>query len=49
LTENFGLAQEHGIEASGNAEEMTNGVLVVVVIERNAQDIRADSVKLAEK
>ena len=49
LAEDFGFAEEEGVKPGGNAEEMTNGVLVVVVIERNAQDIRADSVKLAEK
>ena len=38
LAEDFGFAEEHGVESGGDAEEMTDGVAVVVVIERADED-----------
>src|SRR5215467_1812917 len=49
LTENFGFAEHHGIEARGNAEKMPHGFAVVMVIKRNAKNVRTDEMKLAEK
>ena len=47
LAENFGFADEHGIETGRNAEEMTNGFAVVVMIERRAESFRRDRVERA--
>ena len=34
LAEDFGFAEEHGVESGGNAEKMADGVAIVVMIER---------------
>ena len=40
LAEDFGFAEQHGVESAGDAEEMANGGAIVVMIERDAQNIR---------
>ena len=49
LAEDFGFAQEHGVEPGRNAEEMAHGVAIVVMIERADEDFAADRVKFAEE
>src|ERR1700686_4047216 len=43
------FAQQNGIEARRNSKEMPHGLVIVVVIERHAEDVRTHRMKLAQK
>ena len=49
LAEDFGFAKEHGIESGRDAEEMADGVAVVMVIERADENFAADGMEFAEE
>src|SRR5208337_4222288 len=49
LAENLGFAQEHGFQAGRNAEQMADGVVIVVVIESGTQQLGREGVKVTEK
>jgi hypothetical protein len=49
LAEDFGFAEEHRVEAGGNAEEVADGIAVVVMVERAGENFGADRVEFAEK
>ena len=49
LAEDFGFAEEHGVEPGGDAEKMADGVAIVVMIERAGENVGADGVKFAEE
>jgi len=49
LSQYLRFAQQHRIEARRNSKEMPHGLLIVVVIERHAEDIRPHRMELAKK
>jgi hypothetical protein len=49
LAENFGFTEEERIESGGNAEEMADGGAIVMLIERDAKNIRANGMEFAEE
>ena len=49
LSQDLRFAQHHRVEARGNSKEMPHGLVIVVVIERHAEDIRPHRMELAQK
>ena len=49
LSQNLCLAQQHGIKSCRNSKKVPHRLLIVVVIERHAKNIRTHRMKLAEK
>ena len=49
LAENLRLADDHGVEAGGHAEEMADGLLVAVLVEMRNQDFGFESEVVGEK
>jgi hypothetical protein len=49
LAEDFSFTEEKRIEAGGNAEEMTDGGAIVVLVQQAVEHVRADGVKFAEE
>ncbi len=49
LAEDFGFAEELRIEPGGNAEEMTDGGAIVVLVKHAIEHVLADGVKFAEE
>jgi hypothetical protein len=49
LAEDFRFAEKKRIEASGYAEEMTDGGAVIVLVEQAVQYVGPDGVKFAEE
>ena len=49
LADDFGFAEEHGVQPGGDAEKMADGVAIVVMIKRADEDFGADSVEFAEE
>jgi hypothetical protein len=49
LAEDFGFAKKERVESSGDAEEMTDGGAVVMLIERAFEDVRADGMEFAQE
>jgi hypothetical protein len=49
LAEDFGFAEEERVEPGGNAEEMTDGGAVVVLVEDAAENVGANGMEFAEE
>jgi hypothetical protein len=49
LAEDLGFAEEQRVEAGGDAEEVTHGSAVVVMIEGTAESIWPDGMEFTEK
>src|SRR5262249_32187770 len=49
LAQDFRFAKELGIESGGDAKKMADGIAIIAMIERGAENIGADGVKLAEE
>jgi hypothetical protein len=48
LAENFRFAEHHGIKAGSDTEKVANGVAIVMVIERRAEQIKLNRMEAAE-
>src|SRR5579862_4685472 len=48
LAKNFGFAEDHGIEPGSHAEKVTDGVAIVMMVERAVEQIELDGVEIAE-
>ena len=48
LAENFRFTEHHGIKAGSDTEKMANGVAIVMVIERRAEQIKLNGMETAE-
>ena len=49
LAEDFSFAEEEGVESGGNAEEMTNGGAVIVLIEEAVEHVGPHGMKFAKE
>jgi len=49
LAEDFGFAEEERIESSRDAEEMTDGGTIIVMIEDVVESVRANGMEFAEE
>jgi hypothetical protein len=49
LAEDFGFAEKKRIESGGNAEEVTDGGAIVVLIEKAVEHVGTDGVEFAEE
>jgi hypothetical protein len=49
LAEDFGFAEEEGVQTGGNAEKMADGSAIVVLVEDAVENIRANGMEFAEE
>jgi len=49
LAEDFGFAEKERIESGGDAEEMTDGGAIVVMVEDAVKSVRANGMEFAEE
>src|SRR5947209_14155536 len=49
LTQNFGLAEHHGVQPGRNAKQVTDGGLIVMMIKRVGEGITSQRMKRTEE
>jgi len=49
LAEDFGFAEEEGVEPGGDAEKMADGGAIVVLVECAVKNVRANGMEFAEE